>query len=139
MNTEKWLKQLEDESKALKQVFDRSALSMTIFTKTASISTSQNKITVTYPDGSTDSFNDQERIVVTFNTKTGANTLAKLEYTTTSPFIPIKRLQTYSGGARWMLSNNPNINNSGQWTSAKYDITVQSFLDGTLSVAEATS
>lgn len=139
MTTEKWISELEAESKALKQGFDRSASNMSVFTKTVSITTTKNAITITEPGGFTTTSNDQERIVVTFNTKNGSNTIAKLEFTTSSSYMPIKRLTTYSGGARWILSNNPMTDGSGNWIETTYNLTVQSFLDGTLTASEATS
>lgn len=139
MKTEEWLAKLEAENKALKQVFDRAATSMTVYTKSVSITTTKNSITITTPGSPPSTLEDQERLIVTFNTLTGANTIAKLEISCSSTYIPIKRLRPYSGGAQWMVTNSPNRDGSFNWISTTYTFTVQSFLDGTLSVGEASS
>lgn len=136
---EEWLAKLEAESKALKRVFDRTANSMNVYTKSITITTTKNSITITTPGSPPSTLEDQERLIVTFNTLSGANTIAKLETACSSTFIPIKRLKPYSGGAQWMVTNSPNRDGSFNWISTTYTFTVQSFLDGVISVSEASS
>jgi hypothetical protein len=139
INTENWIAQLEDESKALKQGFDRAASNMTVFTKSISITTTKNDITITESGGFSNVSSNQERVIVTFATNNGSNTIAKLEVETSGTSLPIKRLRTYSGGAQWVITNDPSRDGNYNWLPTTYTFTVQSFLDGSLSVAEATS
>lgn len=138
-STETWLAALEAESKALKKVFDRAATTMPVYSKTASITTTKNSITLNFPGSPPSTFEDQERIVVTFNSSTGANTIAKLEMTCSSTFMPIKRQNTFSGGAQWIVTNTPSRDGSNNWIPTTYTFTVQSLVDGTLTLSEATS
>lgn len=139
MNTERWIAKLEAESKALKQVFDRSATSLPVFTKIATFNTTKNLITTVIPGYGPFTQEDQERVVVTFNTTNGSNTIGKLEISTSNQYLPVKRLRIFSGGCQWVVTNSPNKDSSGNWLSTSYNFTVQSFVDGSITVTEATS
>lgn len=136
--TEQWVEDLESESKALKQSFQRTATSLVVFTKRASISTTRNRATRVSSGWSYEA-DDQERVIVALSTNNGANSLAKLELTTSAQSLPVKRLRIFNGGAQWVLTNSPQYDSGGNWIPTRYDFTVQTFVDGTLTAAEATS
>jgi hypothetical protein len=137
MSTEEWVAKLDIESNALKQAFERSAYSMQVITKTLNFSTTQNAVTVSGSFGSFTS-SDPERLIVTYDTFSGANTAAKLELSTNYLFsYPKVRRIPYLGGARWIVTLNSNVDSS--WHSTACVLTVQSLVDGAISVTEATS
>jgi len=140
MNVEKELKKLEDESKAMKAAFERSAAQIPIFTKTVRHSTSQNRITLKYPGGGTSYNGDPESVIVTFNTNSGINTLAKLEATTDNSRLPLVRRVPFSGGARWSVTANPKGDFDGNnWSPTNYTFTVQAASEGTLTTEDGVS
>lgn len=137
MNTETWLRKLESESKALKVASQRSASNLPIYTRSINFATSRNAITINTPGGTTTQ-NDPERVIVTYATTNGANTIAKLEMTNdnTNGIIVIHRIP-YSGGARWSITNGSK--DPVTFTPTNYTFTVQSMIDGTLTASEMTS
>lgn len=136
MNVESELIKLENESKALKATFERAATTITLFTNGITHTTTQNQMTVV-TSGGTYYQNDPERVIVTFNTNTGANTIAKLEIATDNTDLPVVRRLPYSGGAQWSVC--AGTKNTSPWQPTNYTFTVQSLMDGALSAAEATS
>lgn len=137
-NTERLLTELENESKALKATFQQAATSLPVFTNTITHATTQNQMTIVTSDGSTYYTNDPERLIVTFNTNSGANTVAKLEVHTDNPNLPIIRRILYSGGAQWSVAAGSQSNGS-TWQATNYTFTVQSLINGTLNAVDATS
>ena len=136
MDTTEWGRKLE--SSAIKQAFNRAATTIPMFTKSASISTSKNAVTMVTPS-STTTINDQERVVITWNTLTGMNTIGTLEIAPNdNPSLPLIRRVAYTGGARWIINNHPDTS-TGSWRPTPYSITVHSFVDGTLTLSEPTS
>lgn len=124
---------LQTEIEAQKATFEKMALQMPIFTKSIDFTTSANSMTIRYPDSTTYSFDGNERVVVTFTTSRGSNTLATLEMTTdgTKAELKTKRIP-YTGGARWVVYDIPNYNSGGNRIDTHYTFTVQSAVDGTL-------
>lgn len=135
-SVEQWLSRLEDEGKSLKQGFERSATSMELFTRTATHSTSRNPITLTDQFGSY-THSDPERVIVTFNTNSGANTLAKLELSTNNPSMPVVRRLPFSGGARWSVT--ASTRDSSTWVPTNYSFTVHALIDGIITTSETSS
>lgn len=136
-NTERLLTKLENESKALKATFEQSAMALPVFTTTHAHTTTQNKITIA-ASGNTYTPNDPERVIVTFNTNSGANTIAKLEISTNNAYLPVTRRIPYSGGAQWSVTAGAQSNGSS-WQPTNYTFTVQSLINGTLNSADATT
>lgn len=136
MTTEQWLSSLENESKALKQGFERSATTIPLFTKSTNFSTSRNALNLSFSGGSV-VVSDPERVIVTFNTSNSLNTLAKLEIQTDSNRLPLVRRLPYSGGARWSVT--AGTKNDSTWETTNYLFVVQSFIDGEISITEGTS
>ncbi len=122
---------LRREYHALKQAFQASATKINLITKTAQFSTSKNACN--YNGGGINfNYNDNERVVVTLATASGANTLANLEISGNYEQPPIVRRVPYSGGARWIVSNAPR-QSDGNWAATTYNFTVQTLINGTLS------
>jgi len=137
MSTELWLKRLEVESKALKAAYQRSASSIPIYSHPINFNTARNQVTINYTGGSSVQ-NDPERVIVTYATSTGSNTIAKLEVVTdNSAGIIVIRRVPYVGGARWSITQNSK--DPSVFTTTNYTFTVRSMIDGTLSAAEMTS
>lgn len=132
MNTEEWIARLERESSALDVAFARNATQVPVYTKSVIFQTSRNVThIVLLPDGAGDEDLDSpERIVVTLNTTSGANTNAKLELTCSSEEFPIVRRRVFDGGAQWIVTNLPDYDSDGNWRPTQYELFVQSFLDG---------
>lgn len=141
MKTEQWIQKLENESKALKASFERSANSIPIITKTASFTTSANDITTNYPGFPGYPQPGPERVIVTFDTVTGTETLAVLEMTHdyTDGFQPVVRMVPYSNGAKWIVTNDADYLGDGATKRVAYNFVVLSLIDGAVSVAETTS
>lgn len=129
MNTEQRLRELKRELQALKATFLASATQINLFTKTTSFDTKKNSVTVS---GFT--YEDQERVVVTFTTTEGVNTLAKLEISGNYDLLPYVRRVPYANGARWVVSNAAKMP-GGSWTATHYDFTIQSLVNGTATAA----
>lgn len=127
------LKKLEDEIEAQKAAYEKMAIQMPIFTKSINFTTSANPMNIRYPDNTNYSFDGNERVVVTFTTSRGSNTLATLELTSDAikADLKIKRVP-YSGGARWVVYDMPNYDGGGNRIDTHYSFTVQSAVDGTL-------
>lgn len=127
------LKKLEDEIEAQKAAYEKMAIQMPIFTKSINFTTSANPMNIRYPDNTNYSFDGNERVVVTFTTSRGSNTLATLELTSDAikADLKIKRVP-YSGGARWIVYDIPNYDGGGNRIDTHYTFTVQSAVAGTL-------
>ena len=110
-NTEQWISQLEAESNALNVAFERDARRMPIFTKTAN-----------FRPGSGNFF-------VTYNTTSGADTIAKIELfnSSESMFVRPRRVR-FNGGARWLVLNQ---------LDGDFNIAVHAMLPGNLIVSDA--
>jgi hypothetical protein len=126
---EAWLNKLENESKALKTAFVQSATSLRVFTDETNFTTAKNTITVVV-GGQTYYHDNQERVLVTFDTNNGADTLAKIELTCSQEYLPAVRRVPYSGGARFMITNVADQDASGNWRATTYRIVIQSFVEG---------
>lgn len=130
-STQQILSRLRREHKALKMAFEATATKVTLITKTLSFSTSKNACRQT-SGGIGFDYEDNERVVLTLDTPSGANTIAKLEIDGNYTELPIVRRMPYSGGARWVISNAPRYS-GGAWASTTYNFTVQTLINGTLS------
>lgn len=126
MTTEQRIRALRIEANALKQAFMASATQINLITKNLAYSTKKNLIN---QGGFT--YEDQERVVVTYASTEGVNTLAKLEITGDYDTVPIVRRVPYSGGARWVVSNAPKMGIGG-WQATNYTFTVQAVVNGTI-------
>lgn len=135
METE--LKKLEEEIRAQKTAFEKMGTQMPVFTKSVDFSTLANPMRIDYGDGSEPyEFDGNERVVVTYATSRGSNTLATLEMTIDGfrNSLKVKRVP-YTGGARWIVYNTPTYAEVGgnyQRVATNYTFTVQSAVDGTL-------
>ncbi len=138
-SVEQQLTDLENESKALKVGFESAATQFPLFTNSKSMATTPNEITTVMNDNSVNKHNDQERVIVTFAAKTGSNTIAKLEMSTSNPALPVVRRRLYSGGAQWVVTNGPDQAPGGSWKATTYNFTVQSSVDGNITLSEAVS
>ena len=135
MSTDEWIAKLEAESKALKVSFDRSANSLLLKSQSLDYQTVRNQITINTSNGSF-VVDDAERVLLTFDTISGVNTIAKLELSTDNRLArPYVRRLPYSGGARWSITcaaRNP-------YAPTNITFTVRSMIEGILSVAEVSS
>lgn len=123
--------ELRREYQEQKVAFERSATQFNLFTKTLNFATSAN--ICRYSEGGISfDYEDNERVVVTLSTSSGANTLAKLEISGDFSTPPIVRRVPYSGGARWIVSNTPR-DLRGSWAATNYTFVVQTLVNGTLS------
>lgn len=133
MNAEKELQKLENEIKALKTAYEKMALLMPVFTSSVNFATEANRITATWSSGYTYEFDGNERVLVTYDTNTGANTLATLEMTTDGIAVDLKTQRVpYSGGARWLIYSMPNYDSNGNRIATNYTFTVHAAVEGTL-------
>lgn len=140
MTVEQQLYNLERESDAMKSAFTRTAYKMPIYTKTKSFNTNKNQITSVFSGGSSTTVNSVERVLVSFNTKKGMNTIAKIELTSSNPNLPVVRRTNFSGGAQWTLTAEPDVDElGGNYKPTTYNIMVQSFLDGDIVITEPSS
>ena len=112
------LKKLEDEIEAQKAAYEKMAIQMPIFTKSINFTTSANPMNIRYPDNTNYSFDGNERVIVTFTTSRGSNTLATLELT--------------SDAIKAVVYDMPNYDGGGNRIDTHYNFTVQSAVDGTL-------
>ncbi len=127
------LKKLEEEIAAQKAVYEKMATQMPVFTKSINFTTSGNRIKIVYPGGTEYETDGNERVVVTFATSRGSNTLAVLEMTTDGLHSDLKvRRVPYTGGARWVVYSMPNYDGNANRIDTHYTFTVQSAVDGTL-------
>jgi len=141
MSTEEWIARLENESKALKVGFARNANSIPVITRTASFTTTVNNITTNYPGFPGSPIPGPERVIVTFNTTTGNETIAVLEmdHDFTGTLQPIIRMVPYANGAQWVVTNDADYLGGGSTRRVTYNFTVLSMVDGSVIVAETTS
>lgn len=120
VGTEKWLKRLEDDANGLDKAYQRLAKNLAVETTEANY-TSSGQYNSAYGN----------RIVVTFKTSGGSNTLATLGMTSSaSNLIQCISRCKYDGGARWIIVATAN-------NSISYHFQVKSLLKGTISVTEA--
>lgn len=131
ITTQILLKQLRREYWALKMAFAATATSIKLTTKTLQFSTSKNACRQS-GGGIAFDYEDNERVLLTLDTPSGANTLAKLEISGNYTELPIVRRVPYAGGAAWVVSNAPRYA-SGSWAATTYNFTVQTLVNGTLS------
>lgn len=129
--TQKILSKLRREYWALKMAFEANATTVRLTTKTLTFTTSKNACHYA-SSGTNFDYEDNERVVLTLDTPSGANTIAKLEITGDYTELPIVRRIPYSGGARWIISNAPRMV-GGAWATTQYEFTVQTLINGTLS------
>ncbi len=132
MTVQAILKALRREYWALKMAFAATATTIPVTTKTLSFTTSENLCRYV-ASGSYDYYAEEmERVEVTLDTSSGANTFAKLELSgnATDAYPRVRRIP-YSGGARWIVTNTPRTS-GGDWEATSYVFTVQTMVDGTL-------
>lgn len=130
------LKKLEEEIRAQKTAFEKMGLQMPVFTKSVNFSTLANPMKIDYGGGDVYEFDGNERVIVTYATSRGSNTLATLEMTIDglTANLKVKRVP-YAGGSRWIIYNTPTYAEVGgnyQRVATNYTFTVRSAVDGTL-------
>lgn len=140
---EQQIANLETEGKNLDVAYARTATNIPIYPKKASYSTAANMITMTYPGGSSQ-VPSNERTLVTFNTDTGANTIAELEVNVLNPSQtagtwPIIRRIPFSGGAQWIVMVNPNFDANFNRQPTNLDFLVVSMMPGTITITDFAS
>lgn len=135
-NTEKLFRKLEEEVAAQKATYDKQASQLPVFTKSTTFTTKENSITLTpveYPEYAYTT-QGSERVVVTFNTSSGADTLAVLEVESDNTDMldfDVKRVP-FSGGAKWYVSAVPRYDENYNRLDTHYTFMVHSIMDGTL-------
>lgn len=129
---EKELIRLEEEIKAQKAAYEKMALQMPTFTTSVDFTTLANPMSIDQGSGAYN-FDGNERVVVTFTTSRGSNTLAVLEMISDGlkADLKVKRIP-YTGGARWIVYDLPNFDSGGNRIDTHYTFTVQSAVEGTL-------
>lgn len=135
-SVEKQLNALEAEVKAQKMAYEQAATSMPVFTASVDFTTTRNEITTRSSSGNYTE-NGVERVMVTLDTDTGINTIATLEMETNNTnSAPTIRRVSYSGGARWVVTNQPRVNlgdlQDNNWYPTHYRFQVQSLVQGSL-------
>lgn len=126
------IKNLRREYHALKQAFEANATQINLITRTTSFATKKNECYWDDPNAASYDYTGNERTIVTFDTTSGANTIAKLEISGDYVNLPEVRRMPYTGGARWVVSTAPEHFGS-DWEATHYQFTVQSLVDGSLS------
>lgn len=158
MRTEQQVQKLEQEIKALRTAFEQNAASMNIQTFTLEFTTSRNTTDwsnsspynplqwdslISMPMDSNGNRIGMETIEVTFDCSAGINIFANLEINTIEvsnnnwAVISSRRIP-YSGGAKWLITVNPNIQMIGdtgiyEWSPSKLLFAVQSAAPGIIS------
>ena len=132
------IQKLQLEAAAIKASFEQSATQIPVHTKSLGFSTSRNKLTTHYPGGSQYEDSGVERVVVTFASVNGADTIATLEVSTDNPNQLNIRRSIYSGGAQWVVSARPKSENNS-WSPTNYTFKVHSLIDGDLSAKDVQS
>lgn len=135
---------LENEGNALDVAYERQGSTIPVYSSNKVIhSTAENKITMTYTKYPTATIDDPERMVVTYDTETGVNTLAALEIDVENPSStgtwPIWRRIPYSGGAQWIVEIPVQYDANYARIATVLDFVVQAMVPGTLTVTDATS
>ena len=152
---EKQIERMEQEIKAIKASFEKSAAQMPMYSSEITFTTSQNIVKFTHPpidprDWATltsmprtdvDTYCGKEPIIVTFSCDKGINTFANLEIETisgTSSIFSSSSISqiSYNGGARWLVIIQPNtkIGDDGWdiWSPTILRFVVKSAAQGTL-------
>ena len=132
------LQQIKRELQAQKVAFSRASSQLPLYTKNLVYNTKKNACRATdlYPPYSYYDYEGNERVVVTLNTPSGANTLATLEINGNYDTYPVVRRVPYSGGARWVVATSPRYNwDDHTWRTTTYNFTVQTLVDGVLTAA----
>lgn len=155
MRVDQQLQKIEQEIEAIRSAFNYNATNMDVYTSTLDFTTSKNitnwsnsnpydprewATLVSMFLGADGNRFDVETIIVTFNCSAGINTFANLEidYIDTSPgwaVVTCRRIP-YAGGARWIVTTQPNFSGSApsqyQWLPTTLRFAVQSAVEGTL-------
>ena len=100
-----------------------------VYSKQASITTTPNALTITLPDGTTFTANDDNRIVVTYRTNYDKPVNATVEVGTSTSALPTVRRVLYNAGARWVVL----VMEAG----IHVNVMVHATMDGTLTLEEA--
>lgn len=127
--TEQWLDRIENELRAQKAAYERAATMLPVYSKQASITTTPNALTITLPDGTTFTANDDNRIVVTYRTNYDKPVNATLEVGASTSASPTARRVPYNAGARWVVL----VTEAG----IHVNVMVYATMDGTLTLEEA--
>lgn len=131
LDVSKIIKRLRREFHAQKQNYQKVATQINLITKTLTFTTSKNACRYA-GGGIAFDYEDNERVVVTLATSSGANTLAKLEVSGNYDTVPVVRRVPYAGGARWIISTAPR-QSGGAWAATTYNFAVQTLVNGALS------
>nr|DAP05236.1 MAG TPA: hypothetical protein [Caudoviricetes sp.] len=127
--TEQWLDKIENELRARKAAYERSATTLPVYSKQASITTTPNALTITLPDGTTFTANDDVRIVVTYRTNYDKPVNATVEVGASTSALPTVRRIPYNAGARWVVL----VMEAG----IHVNVMVHATMDGALTLEEA--
>lgn len=154
MSVQGQINKLEEEIKAIKASFEQSAAQMPMYSSEITFTTSMNMVRYTHPpinplewatlvslpniDQNTSC--GVEPIIVTFTCDKGINTFANLEILVIESldglFVTTVRRIPYSGGARWLVTAQPNheYKQDGyvEWHPTKLKFVVKSAVTGTL-------
>lgn len=125
MTTSEWVSSLENESRSLDEAIKRSANNIKFKTKPP----------IHFETGTALSSFFGQRIVVTLNTYSGANTIASLEISTNAQLVYNVQRKVFSGGARWAITFFPGYDGSN-YRPVDFDITVNTLVDGDVFVQE---
>lgn len=119
------LRQLQDEANAQKQAFERAAYSLDLYTtqKTATIPYNHIEASNCAVINNTTGANPSRNALVTFNTYSGIDVVAKIE--------PYGRRLPYSGGAQWIV---PSSGGEESGSGRELTVTVYSTAPGELTV-----
>ena len=131
MDTSIKMRELRRELQAQKLAYQRASSTLALYTKQLSYSTKKN-LCHWHDSGSDFDYEENERVIVTLATTTGANTIAKIEIDGDYSTLPVVRRVPYIGGARWVVSTSPKYGGGG-WQATNYSFTVQTLVNGTLS------
>lgn len=131
MTVSQILKRLRREYWALKTAYAATATTIRLTTKTLTFSTSKNQCHA-HSDNYDYDYDGDERIILTLDTASGANTLANLEMSSNADGPAKVRRVPYAGGARWIITNIAK-QSGGSCAATTYQFTVQTLVDGTLS------
>lgn len=141
---EQELTYLEREAQALKASFEQQASQIPVFTNEAEIATTPNLCHYVYPVPEAGQQADYEvyeyeRIMVTYDTTSGIDTIATIEVDSDRDVPPKIRRINHAGGARWIISNSANLENGSDWKATNYKIVIHAIADGVIMAENITT
>ena len=124
-STETWLKQLEDDAAGLDKAYARYAHQLPVKRSVARYSGT----------GAGPEYGNR-RILITFNTDTGANTLASLGLSGDETSIQSVARKPYDGGAQWAVLFYK-MGSDDKQVAVNFNIEVMSLIAGSITITEA--